>query len=79
MEVLKDLLKEEPDPNLLAGLKSFRATNVAGLLALFQGEPTERKLKVFGLTDPDVWPILKASIEARIGKKSNTKILPKRA
>ena len=82
MEVLKDLL-DERDPKILSNVLTFlqdlMATTVGALLEYLKQEPTAADLEMFGLTDPDGWPILKASVEARIGKKSNTKILPKRA
>ena len=82
MEVLKDLLKEH-DPmilsNALTFLQDLKATNVGGLLEYLKVEPTADDLQILGLKQPRAWLILKASVEARIGKKSNTMILLKRA
>ena len=82
MEVLKDLLKEH-DPKILSNaltfLQDLKATNVGGLLEYLKQEPTAADLEMFGLKQRIAWSILKASVEARIGKKCNTKIFPKRA
>ena len=65
--------------DLLQFLYDCQVDTVDSLIVLLESEPTVEYLSAFKLKDATQWKFLKTSVLTRIGKKSNTKILPKRA
>ena len=68
-------------PKVFAYLQSEMVVTVEALVELLEAEPPiVDDLKAFGIEGKErIWESLKDSVLTRIGKKSNTKILLKRA